>query len=291
MPVAFDRAVTPDYARALGLGVRRGRDLAETDALGTPGAVLVNETFVRRYFPHEDPIGKYLAPGRATQPVDAVDRFGVSIWSQIVGVVSDMTSLTAQPEVAPEIYRSYWQWPMQTPMLFIRTTGDPAALADTLRREVKATIPALPPPKIRLMTERVSESIAQPRFQAALLNLFSGIGLLLAAVGIYGVLAYGVAQRQRELGIRIALGAQRRDVFALVIGHGMRLAALGVALGLGAAAAITRLLRSQFYEMQPLDPLTFGLSALALLAVALGACWFPARAATRVDPMVALRAE
>lgn len=290
-PVAFDRAVTPGYIAALGLTLRRGRDFAETDALGAPGAVVVNETFARRYFPHEDPIGKYLAGGRATQPRDAVDRYGVSIWNQIVGVVSDMTSLTQQPQAAPEIYHSYWQWPMQAPMLFIRTTGDPAALAEAVRRAVKATIPSLPPPTIRLMTERVGESIAQPRFQAALLNLFGGIGLLLAACGIYGVLAYSVAQRQRELGIRLALGAQKRDILVLVLGQGLRLAALGIALGLLAATWVTSLLRNQFYAMQPLDPLTFGAAAATLLLVALAACWLPARSATKVDPMVALRAE
>jgi ABC-type antimicrobial peptide transport system permease subunit len=164
-------------------------------------------------------------------------------------------------------------------------------LADAIRRETRATIPNLPVPKIRLMTERVSESIAQPRFQAALLNLFSGIGLLLAACGIYGVLAYAVAQRRREIGIRLALGAQRRDVLALIISQGMRLALGGVVIGLVAAAMTTRVLRAQLYEVGTADPLTFVSTACVLLAAALLACWLPARAAAKTDPMVALRCE
>ena len=211
--------------------------------------------------------------------------------ASIVGVVSDQRSLTAQPEAAPEIYRSYWQWPLQAPLLVVRTAGDPALLADALRRETKAAIPNLPAPKIRLLSERVSESIAQPRFQAALLNLFGGIGLLLAAVGIYGVLAYAVTQRRREIGIRMALGAQRRDVLALIIGQGLRLTSVGVAAGLAIAAMTTRVVRNQLYEVQPADPLTFVATALGLTAVALLACWLPARTATRMDPLAALRCE
>ncbi len=224
-------------------------------------------------------------------PLDAVDPRGLARWSKIVGVVSDMKSLSQQPEAAPEIYRSYWQWPMQAPALFVRTAGEPAGLADALRRETKAIIPNLPVPKIRLMTERVGESIAQARFQAGLLNLFGGIGLLLAACGIYGVLAYAVTQRRREIGIRLALGAQRRDVIALVVAQGLRLAISGVVVGIGAAAMATRVLRTQLYEVQPADPFTFAVTTLALLVVALLACWLPARSAAKTDPMLALRGE
>jgi predicted permease len=290
-PVAYEKAISPGYFAALGITLQRGRDVAEADTLKAPSVAVINESFARRYFPGEDPIGQYLAQGRPSGPVEATDGRGLPLWSRIVGVVSDMKSLTAQPEPAPEVFRSYWQWPMQAPILFVRTAGDPAMLAEAIRRETKAVIPNLPVPKIRLMTERVSESIAQPRFQAALLNLFSGIGVFLAACGIYGVLAYAVAQRRREIGIRMALGAQRRDVVALVIGQGMRLALCGVVIGLVAAAMITRVLRAQLYEVGTTDPLTFAGTSLVLLAAALLACWLPARAAAKTDPMVALRCE
>jgi predicted permease len=291
MPVAYEKSISPGYLHALGITLLRGRDLTDTDTLRAPSVVLVNESFARRYFGDDDPLGQHIAPGRATGPLEATDSRGLATWSRIVGVVKDTKSLTQQPEAAPEIYRSYWQWPMQAPMLFVRTGGDPTLLADALRRETKVAIPSLPPPKIRLMMDRVNESIAQPRFQAGLLNLFGGIGLLLAACGIYGVLAYAVTQRRREIGIRMALGAQGRDVLSLVISQGMRLALGGAVIGVVAAAMVTRVLRAQLYVVSPADPLTFGAAALALLGVALIACWLPARAAARTDPIVALRCE
>jgi putative ABC transport system permease protein len=291
MPTAFTTAISPGYLSALGIRVLRGRDFSESDTLDARGVALINETFARRYFPGEDPIGHYLTPGRAARPLDTTDHFGIPVWSEIVGVVSDVKSLTVQPEAAPEIYRPYWQWPMQSPILFVRTTGDPAQLASAIRSVTKQIVPSLPPPEIRLMTERVSESVAQSRFQTELLNLLGAVALLLATVGIYGVLAFGVTQRRRELGIRFALGARRRDVVALVVGQGIRLTILGIAVGTTAAVVLTRALRSQLYEVQPADPATFGAVVVLLLVVALMAAWLPARRATRVDPMVSLRAE
>jgi putative ABC transport system permease protein len=291
MPTAFTTAISPGYVSALGIRVLRGRDFTEADTLDAPAVALINEAFARRYFPGEDPVGQYLAGGRAAVPLGAADRFGIPWWSEIVGVVSDVKSLTVQPEAAPEVYRPYWQWPMQSPILFVRTAGDPAQLASAIRSVTKEVVPSLPPPKTRLMTERVSESVAQPRFQAELLNLFGGVALLLAAVGIYGVLAFDVTQRRRELGIRFALGARRRDVLALVVGQGIRLTVLGIAVGTLAALALTRTLRSQLYGVQPSDPATFGVVVALLLVVALMAAWLPARRAASVDPMVTLRAE
>lgn len=291
VPTAFTTAISPGYLSALGIRVMRGRDFTEADTLDAPGVALINETFARRYFPGEDPIGQYLAGGRAALTLGAVDRFGIPLWSKIVGVVSDVKSLTVQPEAAPEVYRPYWQWPMQSPILFVRTTGDPAQLASAIRSVTKEIVPRLPPPKIQLMTDRVSESVAQQRFQTELLNLFGGVALLLAAVGIYGMLAFSVIQRRRELGIRFALGAQQRDVVALVVGQGVRVTVLGIAIGMTAAVVLTPALRSQLYGVPPTDPATFGTVVALLLAVALVAAWFPARRATKVDPMVALRAE
>ena len=290
-PTVDNKAITPGYLQTVGMRLGRGRDVAETDSLGAPGAVLVNESFVRRFFPNEDPLGKHLTFVRDPGPPGARDVLGLPVWSEIVGVVSDVKSLTTQPAARPEIYWSYWQWPMQRPTLFVRTTGDPSALISAIRRETGSIVPSVPAPAIRLMTERVGESIAQPRFQAGLLNLFSGVALFLAACGIYGVLAYSVTQRQREIGIRLALGAPKRNVLSLVMRQGLTLAGIGVGIGILAALALTRVIRSLLYETTPTDPLTFVGVTVLLLAVATLACWLPARRATRIDPMEALRAE
>jgi putative ABC transport system permease protein len=290
-PTAEHNAITPDYLRTLGMRLLRGRDFTEADTLEAPGVVLVNESFARRYFPTEDPLGQHVTMESAPGPLSATNVYGSPVWSEIVGVVSDVKSLSPQPEAVPEIYRPYWQWPMQSPKLFIRAAGDPSALAAALRRETKSIIPNLPTPRIRLMTERVGESMAQPRFQAGLLSLFGALALLLAACGIYGVLAYAVAQRQREIGVRMALGAQKRNVLSLVIGQGLRLALIGVALGLAAALALTRVIQSLLYDVRPTDPATFAAVSLILIAVALLACWLPARRATQIHPMEALRCE
>ena len=290
-PTAEHGAITPGYIRTLGMRLLRGRDFTEADLLGAPGVALVNESFVRRFFPNEEPLGQHVTLEGTPGPLGATDVYGLPVWSEIVGVVSDVKSLSAQPEAAPEIFRSYWQWPMQSPILFVRTRGNPTALIAAIRRETKSVIPSLPSPKIRLMTERVGESMAQPRFQAGLLNLFGGVALLLATCGIYGVLAYSVTQRQREIGVRMALGAQKRNVLSLVIGQGMRLALTGVAIGIVAALALTRVIRSLLYGITPTDPVTFALVSLLLVGVALLACWLPARRAAKVDPMEALRYE
>jgi putative ABC transport system permease protein len=290
-PAAFTTAITPGFLSVLGLHVLRGRDFLESDTLEAPAVAIVNESFARRYFPHENPLGQSLASGRVALPREALDRYGVPVWSTIVGVVSDMKSLTVQPEAAPEIYRPYWQWPMQSPILFVRTTGEPAPLAGAVRSLAREIVPALPAPEIRLMSERVGESVAQPRFQAQLLNFFGGAALLLAAIGIYGILAYTVAQRRREMGIRFALGAQRLDVLALVVGQGLRLTLLGIGVGITVALAVARTLRSQLYAVPPADPATLVAVVGLLLAVALLAAWLPARRAARVGPMVALRQE
>lgn len=284
-------AITPEYFRTFGLRILRGRDFNESDTLNAPGVVIVNESFVRRFFPNQDPLGKHVTLDKAAAPLGATNQWGQSVWSEIVGIVTDAKSLSAHPEATPEVYRPYWQWPMQSPILLVRAKGDPAALMAAIRRESKSAIPSLPPPKIRLMTDRLGESMAQPRFQTGLLNLFGAVALLLAAGGIYGVLAYSVTQRRREIGIRVALGAQKRDVLFLVIGQGMRLALIGVVIGIASALALTRVLKSLLYEVKPTDPLTFATVSLLLAATALLACWLPAVRATKVDPTEALRSE
>jgi putative ABC transport system permease protein len=290
-PKAEFKGITPDWLRALGARVLHGRDFTEADTLEAPGVVLINETLARRYFPKEDPIGQRLRMGGSQPPLSATNIWGQSEWSEIIGVVSDVKSLHPQPESVPEVYQSYWQWPMQSPTLLVRTTGNPATLAEAIRRETKTLIPNLPPPLIRTMDDLLSETVAQPRLQTGLLGLFAGLALLLAAVGLYGVLAFSVTQRQREIGVRMALGAQKRNVLSLVIGQGMKLALIGMVIGIVAALALTRVIRGLLYGVTPTDPATFAAVALVLTLAALLACWLPARRAAKVNPMEALRYE
>jgi predicted permease len=283
--------ISPGWVQALGARVLEGRDFNEDDKLQAPGVVLVNQTLARRYFPNENPIGRRLRMGSEVPPLDATNVWGLPQWSQIVGVVSDVKSLHPRPESVPEVYVPYWQWPMQNPTVLIRAAGDPATLAATFRRETRQLIPNLPAPLIRTMDDLVSATLAQARLQSGLLSLFAAAALVLAAFGLYGVLAYMVSQRRQEIGIRIALGAQKRDVLQLVLAHGLKLALVGVVLGFIGAAALTRLIRSLLYEVTPTDPLTFAAVSVLFFVTALLACWFPARRATRLNPTEALHYE
>ncbi len=290
-PKAEFKGITPDWVATLGAQLLHGRDFTEADSLTAPGVFLVNDAFARRYFPGHNPVGERIKMGASLAPAHATNHFGHTVWGTIVGVVSDIKSLHAQPEAVPEIYAPYWQWPMQSPTLLLRTTADPAHLAELIRRETKALIPNLPPPLIRTMENRVAEALAAPKFQARLLTLFAAVALLLASVGLYAVVAYAVHQRTREIGIRLTLGAQRRDVLRLILSQGLRLALAGIALGLLLALAFTRTMSALLYEIRPADPWTLAAVAALLLLVALAACGLPARRATRLDPMAALRAE
>ncbi len=214
-------AVTPEYFKALGVPLLRGRDFTEADTLEGTGVALVSESFVRRFFPDEDPLGQHVTMVESPGPLGSRDPYGVATWCEIVGVVGDVKSLGMPPETTPEIYRSYWQYPMQSPTLAVRTSGDPSLLAAAILSETKAVIPSLPAPKTRRMTERVNQSVAQPRFESGLLSLFGALALFLAACGIYGVLAFSVAQRRREIGVRVALGAQKGDILSLVTSPGV----------------------------------------------------------------------
>ena len=290
-PTAEHNAISPGYFRALGVPLLQGRDFNEADRLESPGVALVNESFVRRFFPNESPLGQHVTLVSTPGGLDARDAYGVPVWYEIVGVVGDMKSLSPQPEAAPEIYRSYWQWPMQNPKIFVRGAGNSSTIAAAIRRETKAIIPGLPAPKIRPLSEYIGESLAAPRFQAGLLTFFGAVALLLAACGIYGVLAYAVTQRRREIGVRIALGAQKRTVLALVLGQGFKLALTGLMIGVLTALAVTQILQSLLYHVAPTDPFTFAAASLLLLLIASGACWLPALRATKLDPMEALRNE
>ncbi len=290
-PSVEANAITPDYLRAFGTPLLHGRDFTEADTLEAPGVVLVNESFVHRFFSNEDPMGKYITLVKSPGPLGSRDSASVPFWYEIVGVVGDVKSLGLPPEAVPEIYRSYWQYPMEAPTLVVRATGDASALTAAIERETKSVIPNLPTPEIRLMTERVSQSMAQPRFESGLLSLFGALALFLSACGIYGVVAYSVAQRRREIGIRMALGAQKRDILTLVLRQGLKLILAGMVMGLVSALALTRVIQDLLYGVTPTDPLTFVAVSLLLLMVALLACFLPARRAMKVEPMVALRYE
>jgi len=276
-------AVLPRYFHTMGIPLLAGRDFTEQDRgafwLGeTPLTWIVNETFARRYWPNENPLGKRFRIGDNRNP------FGT-----VIGVAGDVRSLSLEQEARPAFYVSHGHYSLPALTVVVRTSAPPEALTAALRAQVYALDPDLPVYNLRPLEQVVANAAGQPRFHTLLLGLFSAAAALLAAIGIYGVMTYTVTQRTHEIGIRLALGAQARDVRALVAGQGLKLALTGVALGLAAAFALTRLMKSLLYAVSPTDPLTFGVIALLLLSVALLACWLPARRATKVDPMIALR--
>jgi putative ABC transport system permease protein len=280
-PTANYYSVTPGYFKAMGIPLLRGRLFTERDTKDTPRVVIINETMAKRFFPGEDPIGKRLDLGDAREPD----------WEEIVGVVGDVKHYGLNRETTAQTYEPHTQRPVSSMTLVARTSGDPASLSAAIRGEVLKIDKEQPVYDIRTLEQYFSTSIAEQRFSAMLLGIFAAVAMALASVGIYGVLSYSVTQRRREIGIRTALGAARRDVLKLVVGHGMLLTLIGMAIGLGAAFALTRVMSTLLFAVSATDPMTFGLIALLLGAVALLACWIPARRATKVDPMVALRHE
>ena len=290
-PTANFQGVTPDYFRTMGIPLLQGRAFSESDAYEAPWVVIINQTMAKRYFPNQNPVGKRLAMGGRKNPgqPDGADPSGRLPWKEIVGVVADMKKLSLRAETVPDVYVPYWQWPMQSPTLVVRAAANSANIAASIRTEMKAK--NLPTPTVRTMDEILSDAVSQPRLQTLLLGLFGMLALLLATVGIYGVIAYSATRRTHEIGIRIALGAQKWNVLGLVIGQGMSLALIGVGIGGAAALVLARLMSSLLYEVEPTDPPTFVAVSFLLLAIALFACWVPARRAARIDPMEALRYE
>jgi putative ABC transport system permease protein len=281
--VAEFLAVGPEYFRTLGIPLLKGRYLSEQDRGETPPVMVISQTMARRYFPDEDPIGMRLKTGGCTE----------CPWTTIVGVVGDVKNEGLSAEDSPAMYCPYVQEPfnIRTMTLVLRAEGDPAPLVAAVRREVNSIDPDLALADIKTMEQLMSESLGRSRYRGVLLGIFAVVALTLATVGIYGVIAYAVSQRTREIGIRIALGARRRDIFRMVVGHGMILSLIGVALGVAASLALTRFLSSLLYGVSNTDPLTFTSVVLLLITVALLACSIPARRATRIDPLIALRHE
>jgi putative ABC transport system permease protein len=242
----------------------------------------VSETLARQVWPAEDPIGRRLKVGLpdTSEP-----------WLEIVGIVGDVLHSGLSTSRTPELYVPYAQTPGSAVTLVVRASTGFAGLSAALKAEIARLDPLLPVADVQSMEDVVSRSVASPRFRALLLSIFAGIAVLLASVGVYGVMACSVAQRTQEIGIRLALGAGRRDVFRLLIGQGMRLTAAGVVIGLAGAAVLTRLLQRQLFAVRATDPATLAAGTLLLGLVALLACCIPARRATRVDPLTALRDE
>ncbi len=283
-PEARVRPVTPGYFRTVGLALRAGRDLSADDRMDTPGVVVVNEAFVRRHFAGANPIGRVIdrqAPWWPGQPTQF----------RIVGVVADEPFLGVGHAADPATYYPHAQFPMGDMWLVVRADRDAAALSPLLRERIWRLDGALPVEPATALPTLLGRTLAEPRFNASLLALFAGAALLLAAVGIYGVLAYTVAQRTREIGVRLALGAARAHVVRQVVGQGLRVAAAGVVLGTLGALALGRVLGALLQGVSGHDPLVLASVVAVLTLVATGAAWLPARRASRIAPSVALRQE
>jgi putative ABC transport system permease protein len=282
-PYAGLRVVTPDYFQTMSIPNLKGRSFTEQDRENTPRVIIVNEALASRYWPNEDPIGKRLLLSEEGQ--------GKQEWLEIVGVVGNVRHKAIEMESMEEVYLPYKQSPGNFMNLVVRTTSDPASMAPAIRGQVLSVDKDQPVSDIMTMEQRVAKSVAAKRFVMFLLGAFSILALALAAVGIYGVMSYLVTQRTQEIGVRMALGAQRLDVLTLVVKKGMALAMIGTAIGLVASLALTRLMRSLLFEVTPTDWFTFVIASTVLLIAALLASYIPARRATKVDPLTALRYE
>jgi len=275
------RTVTPDYFRTMGMVLLRGRGLTRDDDARRPQVVMINEAMAQQAFPGEDPIGRRIT-------VNGVSR-------EIVGVVGNVPQLGLAAAPAMAIYTPHAQerspWARRNMALVLRTAGDPLKLAPAVRTAVWDLDATIPITELRTMEGVLSDNVAEPRFRTLLLVVFATVATLLAAVGIAGVMACSVSQRRHEIGLRMALGARQQDVVGLVVGQGLKLALLGLGIGLVAAFALTRLLASLLFGVGAADPLTFATVALVLGAVATAACYLPARRAMRVDPITVLRSD
>jgi predicted permease len=284
-PAAPVRIIGTDYFKTTGIPVRSGRVFDDRDQFTSPPVVIVNERFVQKYFPGQNVLGKRIQPGFSAD--DTGEK-----WREIVGVVGNVKHLSLRNEDSPEMYLPRTQIPIGVMSLVVRTkVSDPTAITNSIRKELAALDATIPLTSVRVFDEYISKSLARPRFNTLLLSIFAGTALVLTAIGIYGVLAYSVAQRTSEIGIRIALGAGKSSIFRLIVGQAMTLVAISVAVGLAGAFAATRTLNSLLFGVGAADPGTFAGIVVLVSVVAFIAAWLPARRATRVDPIIALRAE
>jgi len=277
---AFDddfRRVNTQYFSAMRIPFLRGRNFTEQEVRESARVVIISELLARRVFPDEEPIGKRLVMALGNVPFE------------IIGIVGDIRDRALEANPLPAMYMPTNQ--VASVNLVLRTQGDPANLAGAVRNEVRAIDPDQPVAMVRTMDEWMATAVAGPRYRTALLALFAFVALVLASTGIYGVMSYSVSQRTHEIGVRMALGARRLDVMKLVVGQGMTLVIVGVALGVVGAIALTRVMSTLLFGVTAKDPLTFVVVAALLTLVAFVACYLPARRATKVDPLVALRYE
>jgi len=280
-PEVGERTVTPDYFKTMRIPILKGRAFNDLDREDAPHVLIINEALARRFWPNEDAIGKRIG-FRASEP---------QVWHEVVGIVGDVKHKSLEADPKPELYYAYQKNPGTFLSLVVRTASNPVNAIGAIRNQVSGVDTDQPVFDIKTMEERLSTALAPTRFIMLLLGVFAGLALLLAAVGIYGVMAYAVSQRTHEIGIRMALGAGAPDVLRLVVGNGLKLVLTGVGIGVTGAFVLTRLMASLLFEVSPTDPLTFGLISAVLTGVALAACFVPSLRATKVDPMIALRYE
>jgi len=281
-PRAYYRVISPDYFPAIGIELHKGNQFTDRDTAEQPGVAIVNETAAQRYWPGVDPLGKRIKRGRPESK---------NPWLTVIGIVSGSRQLSLKEGSQPEIYVPYLQNPGLTFTLVARTASDPRSLTGALRKEVLSADREIPAVNIKLMEELISNSVAKERFYVLLLAVFAVLALILAAVGVYGVMSYSVTLRTRDIGIRMALGARPADIFKHIVGQALLLGLIGLGVGIVLAIASTRVMSSLLYGINATDPLTLAITSLVLLAVALLASYLPARRATRVDPLVTLRYE
>ena len=281
-PTTDVRPVTANFFRTMGIPHLAGRDIQESDTDAAPDVAVVSETLVRRYFPGENPLGKQLHVSIGTAE---------GMRMEIVGVVGDIKMSSLDGETRPAVYMPHQQLTIGLMTMVARTELEPLSLVQSIAKTVHSIDPELPLADVRTMEEVVDATLARPRTVSVLLTVFALMALVLAAVGVYGVMAYSVSQRTQEIGVRMALGATANSVFRLVLGQALRLVVIGVVAGLIAAGMLTRLLATLLYETEPLDPATFAVTAAVLVLVATFACYVPARRGTRIAPVEALRVE
>jgi predicted permease len=272
---------TPDYFSTVGIQLRTGRLLTNQDRAGRPKVVVVNESAVRAYWPNVDPIGKTVTLGMG----------GFESGAEVVGVVSDVRHSAIESAPVPDAYIPFFQAPIRRMRLFVRSRLDQAALVTAIRREVARLDDTLPVTELKTLEERIGDAMWRTRVTSSLLSAFSGLALLLTAIGMFGVLQQTVSQRTPEIGVRMAFGAETRDVLGLVLRRAMILTGAGILLGIPLAIVLTRLIGILLYEVQPGDTATLAAVSFILATVALVASYVPARRAARVDPLVALRSE
>ena len=281
-PLVGSNAVSPNFFETLGVSLLNGRDFSDQDTNSSPRVVIVNEALARSFFSDQNPVGRKLRVMR---------RGGPPASCEIVGVVRDSKYLSLGEDSRPYLFMPFAQNPQPAMSLHVRSVGNPKDMAAAIRREAQSIDPNLPAFNVMSLADNIDISLFPARFGAFLLGVFGFLALLIASIGIYGVMSYGVSERTHEMGIRMALGARANDVLRLVIFRGMLLALIGVVIGAGLALASTRVVKSYLYDVSTTDPITFGGIALLLTGVALLACYVPAHRATKVDPLVALRYE